>query len=717
MSDKDKLLIIAEDSAAQALQLKHSLENFSFRVKVAKNGEEVLKLIGEETPDMIISDVIMPKLNGFELCVKLKANTATRDIPIILLTSLVHPLDVIRGLAVGADNYVPKPYNTERLRAIIHKTLYKHELQVPQSQELAIDIDYEGNKFKFETSSERLINFFITTYETSQQNYSTLSDTRNELLEVNRTLEQLVTSSTVKLIAEIKEKEKNEKILSEITDNMLDMVFKTDSNGIVLWASPSHEKNIGYLPHELVNRSMFDLIHPLDRETVIEKHNKGIADKADVHFKYRYKHAKGYYIWLSAKGNPIIDEKENVTGYVYGSQDITKQMHFEKELRKGKEKAEKETKLKSTFLSEMSHEIRTPMNSIIGFAELLKDSGFNKDEKIEFINNITQNGENLLNLINDIIDISRVESGQLKINQTECCLSEVLENMYSVHNKEIEFKRKPIKLINTNKSKDGHLVLTDATRLKQVLHNLIGNAVKFTRKGEIKFGYTIDDEIVKFFVRDTGIGISAEDQESIFQPYGQVKEALAINRTGKGLGLAISKKLVELLGGRIWVDSKQGVGSSFYFTIPYEKSKTSEKCYEKSGKAKKKERSESNMVMLIVEDNIPNFNYLKTIFKRSPMTIIWAKDGEEAVELCQKNADINMVLMDINLPKLNGLEATKQIKKIRKKLPVIALTAYALMAEKQHCLDAGCDDYLTKPIKPDVLLSFVDNFQKKYMKN
>jgi PAS domain S-box-containing protein len=715
MLKKKPLLIIAEDGITQALQLQYTLEDFDYRVKVARNGEEVLKLLEEETPDLIITDVMMPKIDGFKLCTIIKSDEKTKSIPVILLTSLTHPKDVIRGLVVGADNYIPKPYKNERLKAIIDKTLNGKTRSKSQPKKLVIDIDYEGHSFKFNSNIERIINFLITTYETSHQNYTTLSSTQKELYDLNHTLEQLVTSSTVKLISEIKEKERNQKIISEITDNMLDMVFKTDINGLIQWASPSHEKNIGYKPFELVNRSMFELVNPRDREMVIQYHNAGVNDKIEIHFKYRVEHAKGHYLWLSVKGNPIVDERSVMTGYVFGAHDITRQVNSEIELRKAKEKAESETKMKSTFLSEMSHEIRTPMNSIIGFAELLKDTGFDEIEKMEFIQNITRNGENLLNLINDIIDISRVESGQLKINKKDCCLDTLMENIFSVHIKEIEFKEKPIKLKWVCNKNSSCKVLTDGTRLQQILHNLIGNAIKFTEKGVIEFGYRVSaNNEIEFFVIDTGIGISSENQKRIFDPYEQLKEALAINRTGKGLGLAISRKLAELLGGRIWVKSLKGRGSSFYFTIPYEKPISDNECNDENKTLSGDSKSESSLVLLIVEDNIPNFNYLKTIFKRSPATIIWAKDGEEAVQLCEKNKSINMVLMDINLPKLNGLEATKKIKKKRKKLPVIALTAYALMAERQHCLDAGCDDYLTKPIKPDVLLSFVNDFQRKY---
>ena len=381
----------------------------------------------------------------------------------------------------------------------------------------------------------------------------------------------------------------------------------------------------------------------------------------------------------------------------------------EKRLGEEKERAEQSDKLKSAFLANMSHEIRTPMNSISGFSELLDDDELDKERRTKYISIIRTNCDSLTQLINDIIDIAKIEADQLNINIGHSSINELLQEIYLIfkenttnQNSNIDFRMVAVEKNIT--------ILTDEFRLRQVLLNLIGNAVKFTKEGFIEFGCNLFNTDLLFYVKDTGIGIPEDNKTVIFKRFRQADGSHTRKFGGTGLGLSISKSIIELLGGKIWVDTEVGVGSTFYFTIPCKEVETTETIdkpeiqfsYNWSGKK-----------ILIVEDNLTNYELIKELLIKTNVKVIKAIDGEKAIEIFRKNDDIDLVLMDINLPILNGYEATKEIKKINKNIPVISITAFAMAGEKEKSLKAGCDDYISKPIKSELLFSKINNFLSK----
>ncbi len=386
----------------------------------------------------------------------------------------------------------------------------------------------------------------------------------------------------------------------------------------------------------------------------------------------------------------------------------------EESLQDAKVKAEESDRLKSLFLSNMSHEIRTPMNAIVGFAEMLQDTDLEVEQKNKFLEVIIKSGDNLLRLINDIIDISRIEAGQLKLDYSDCLVNEMINDL------EIYFKQELVRQKKTNIrlfTRLGHpesdfTLSTDCVRLKQVLNNLISNAIKFTDEGFIEFGYRIITGQIEFFVRDSGIGIPADMKKIIFERFGQVREAISRNQTGTGLGLTISKNLVEMLGGSIWVESFLGEGSTFYFNLPLRLG------FHVADQVKKDTDSDGQQVftlqgktILIVEDVDTNFFYLNSLLSRYNGKIIRATNGRKAVELVQTDPTIDLILMDIELPILDGYKATIEIRQIRPELPVIAQTAFAMMGERERSKEAGCNDYIAKPIRKEELISIL----KKYI--
>lgn len=380
----------------------------------------------------------------------------------------------------------------------------------------------------------------------------------------------------------------------------------------------------------------------------------------------------------------------------------------EKLLQLAKDKAEESDRMKSMFLSNMSHEIRTPMNAIVGFADMLHEVGLKREEKDKFLDAITRSGDSLLMLINDIIDISKIEAGQLKLVSSPCNVNELLDELETDFAGELARKNKSNISLYIQKEFPGpdFIIHTDAMRLRQVLSNLVGNAIKFTDEGFIEIGYRVQAGKLLFYVRDSGVGISKEDQAVIFKRFGQAESQQPRNFSGTGLGLTISKNIIGLLGGDIWVESIPDEGSTFWFTLPLVRMPARSK-QSKVAKSAAPSLNLTGKSILVVEDVDTNYFYISTLLEKLKANVVRATNGLRAVEICAGNPEIDLVLMDVELPILNGYEATKKIKETRPDLPVIAQTAYAMAGERERSEEAGCDDYLAKPIRKDDLIDAI----------
>lgn len=384
----------------------------------------------------------------------------------------------------------------------------------------------------------------------------------------------------------------------------------------------------------------------------------------------------------------------------------------EEKVIKALEKATESDTLKTAFLANMSHEIRTPMNAIIGFSGLLSDPDITQEERVQFINHINNNGNSLLTLINEILDIAKLEAGKIKINKSRCFVNQILKELKDYCENEKKVKGKPtIEIIMNNPIADDHFTITtDTIRFRQIMSNLIGNALKYTEKGSIEFGFSIEKENeIRFFVKDTGIGIPKSMQQHIFDRFRQVDESHTRGFGGTGLGLTISKNLVNLLGGEIGLESQPGTGSTFYFTLPYESEVQDNKPKQAVLPGTRKYYWPDKKI-LVVEDVHTNYEFIEALLKRTNVAILWAKDGVEAVEQFTRDTDIDLVLMDIQMPRMNGYEATREIKRLRSETPVIAQTAYAMAEDRQKIFQSGCDDYISKPIKSDLLYSLIAKY-------
>jgi signal transduction histidine kinase len=381
----------------------------------------------------------------------------------------------------------------------------------------------------------------------------------------------------------------------------------------------------------------------------------------------------------------------------------------EEELIMAKIKAEESDKLKSIFLANMSHEIRTPMNAIMGFSNLLGEPGLDDSEKTQYLDIIKNSGSRLMQLINDILDLSKLEARQLSISTTACSLSEILINSIESFKKSDLLKKKPdIELtLNLPETCKNLRFISDCNRVQQVLDNLLSNAIKYTQKGRIETGCSIktihNKEFIEIYVKDSGIGISEELGNLVFERFRQVEEGRF--HEGAGLGLSISKGIVDLLGGKIWFISKENVGSTFYFTVPYIGSDsplaqtpvTMEVLSKLNGKN-----------IIIAEDDYFSFRYLQLLLSAQNANITHAENGRVLMSLIEKSLP-DLILLDINMPVMSGFEFLEEMQEAGIRIKIIAQTAYAMPDERERCLASGCDGYISKPIKKAELFKVLNS--------
>ncbi|MBE0424430.1 MAG: PAS domain S-box protein [Lutibacter sp.] len=464
------------------------------------------------------------------------------------------------------------------------------------------------------------------------------------------------------------------------------------------------------------------IIHPDDLEMMEQYFERNIiTNKEEFNKEYRITRKSDKQTrWVHGLGKLEFDNQGNLKSMIGTIQDISEKRQILNDLIIAKDKAEESDRLKTEFIQNMSHEIRTPMNGILGFSELLENPDLAAEKRKLFIDIIKNSTHQLLHIIDDIMEISVLETKQIKAEENLVCINELLNELFTVFN--IKATQKNIELVLKNGlSNEESTILTDKNKLNKVLSNLLENALKFTDEGFVELGYKIDKESepaqLEIYVKDSGIGIKPEKQKLIFDRFSQAEKELSKKVGGLGLGLSIAKENAELLGGKITVVSQLGEGAVFFVSIPYKpvniiSTSTLEN-------VKTSEKNEKHTI-LIAEDEEVNFMVLETLLEdklKLPCTIIHAKDGLEAVEISKTNPEIGLVLMDIKMPKMDGHEATKRIKEFHPNLPIIAQTAYSSPEEKEKAFLAGCDDFMSKPISKDVLKSMLGKYLLTDKKN
>ncbi|HBS89060.1 MAG: hypothetical protein A2W91_06645 [Bacteroidetes bacterium GWF2_38_335] len=500
----------------------------------------------------------------------------------------------------------------------------------------------------------------------------------------------------------------SEKKYRDLFENAGDAILIADvETGIIVDANNEAEVLLGRKRNEIIgiNRSE---IHPSDKFELYNEqfrnHIKAGLVK-DMESEIVMKDGKLIPVSISAvvinlKGRKVIQ------GFF---RDISERKQAESEIIKAKEKAEESDRLKSAFLANMSHEIRTPMNGILGFAGLLANPNLSGEKQQEYIRIIEYSGRRMLNIINDIVSISKIESGQMEISISKTDVNEQIEFLYKFFKPETD-KKKILLFYDKSLLAKGLYLNTDKEKLYSILANLINNAIKFTNSGSIEFGYIIKDDCIEFFVKDTGVGIHSELHESIFERFRQGSEALTRNYEGSGLGLTISKAYVEMLGGKIWLKSETDKGSEFYFTLPFNVD-SNEMIGTKANSPAFKEQSENIKInILIAEDDETNVLLIQILIKQYCKKVFLAKTGVEAVNICLNNPEIDLVLMDIKMPGMDGIEAIKKIREFNKNIIIIAQTAYALSGDREKTIKAGSNDYISKPFNEEKLHLLIERY-------
>jgi len=519
----------------------------------------------------------------------------------------------------------------------------------------------------------------------------------------------------IAVVRNISERKKVEAALLE-NEKKYRLIFENSPIGI------THLDINGYIT--ACNKAQLNITEKSIEETIginaIETElNKTIKSKIKIalsgtasFYEGEYNPFKSKKLFIKANISPIFNTKNKVQGVIILTEDITERKQYESSLKEAKHKAEEADQLKSAFLANMSHEIRTPMNAIIGFSDLLLTPDITEEKKNQYVKFIYNSGNSLLNLINDIIDLAKIEAGQIVINKVNCFVYKILSDLYVAFNEEkIKDEKENIDLRFFNKKNNTDLIInTDPYRLRQILTNLIGNAIKFTEEGFVEFGFKIKDNEIVFYVKDSGIGIDKNHINIIFDRFRQINNSNTRKYGGTGLGLSITKSLVELINGKIWVESELHLGSTFYVSIPRNNNNENTNKMTTQLKTEELKFNWNTKTILVVEDDDINYLFIHEVLSPTNIKIHWAKNGKEAISICKKNTKFDLVLMDIQLPIVNGLEATRKIQQIYPQIRIIAQTAYAMVEDKQKCIDAGCCDYITKPIKPKDLIKIVSKY-------
>ncbi len=662
----EKILTI-DDKKNNLTAIKARLEDMfpGCEVLTTQSGIDGIKIAKEKLPDVILLDIVMPDMNGFDVCKQLKSDEIVKYIPVILITAIETDISSrIKGLESGADAFLTMPITAPEFSSQLNAML-----RIKKAEDI--------------------------------------------LRTKKKELEKLVNKQT-------KELSESEEKFRTLIETIIEGIAYADENENFSFVNQALANIFGYSKEEMIGKNLKEFTSPEMFRKVLDQ-TKLRKQEESSQYELTIIRKNGEQRIIAVTATPTVNNEGKYEGAFGIFHDISDRKQAESDLKQALKRAEESDRLKSAFLATMSHELRTPLNGIIGFSEILANSELSVDEVKDFSSNILTSGNDLLQIVNDIIDISLIEADEIKISKDKFSLNKTLKDINTAFIKYDKIQNNQIDIIINNELEEGEdTICTDETKFRQILNNLIKNAFKFTHQGTIEFGYTVktdnDISFLQFYVKDTGIGIPEDKQSIIFELFRQADDSHTRKYGGIGLGLAITEKLLKLLGGKIWVESEGGNlpagkagGSTFFFTLPFD---PEEKPISTDTKADKIFYDWKDKTILVVEDNKIVYQFIELALKRTKACLLWTKKGKDAISTFESSKEIDLVLMDIQLPDISGYEVTKQLKKINKDIPIIAQTAFALEGDKEKSLEAGCDDYITKPIKAKKLLSLIDKYLK-----
>jgi len=499
--------------------------------------------------------------------------------------------------------------------------------------------------------------------------------------------------------------------LKDIIETSTEWIWEIDSSGLHTYSNDTLGKILGYSPEEFIGMEYSGYLHENDLAEVTRTLPKHIEEKRGWQgWVLRWKHRDGSYRYLESNAKPVMDATGQVVGFRGADRDVTERINYELELEKARDAAESNNRAKDEFLANMSHELRTPITAILGFSELLEGTDLSEKQKA-YLNTITSSTDILLGLVNDLLDIAGIEAGKLHLDCKNFSLWGLIGDIINSQNPAAKAKGLALKTEINSDVPDQ--LKGDELRLKQILLNLVVNAVKFTEQGEIRLSVAVEEVLpssvlVRFDVADTGIGVKAEDIDAIFSPFSQVETSHCRRFGGAGLGLTICSKLATMMGGDIWVDSEEAIGSTFHVTLPFETVGAGKEQGKPSPKIRDMAADHAPLRILLVEDYEVNQQFFAESLQFHGHRVDLADNGAEALEKLQLNT-YDLALMDLQMPVMDGLTAIGKIREEEKTsgkhMPVIALTARAMKKNSTEALAKGFDGYVTKPLKIVELLT------------
>ena len=558
------------------------------------------------------------------------------------------------------------------------------------------------SKIKSENSIKHIPVLMITAARTEKES-------RIKALEVGadafltQPMDELELFAQIKAMIRIKESEAKEKIkwLTMATDQCPVGIMLIDPEGCIEYVNSRLMDLTGYERSELIGKNLKDIYFRHADSAFLQKIINTILSGQEWSGELRNKNKNGTPYWERIIVSPVLSEEGEIVHHLVIKVDISEKKKILTELIIARKKAEEGDRLKTSFLNSMSHEVRTPLSAIMGFTSLLMEPELSQEDRMAYCGFLNRSSNQLLCIMDNIIQIATIEAGQEKLRTSEIDLHQIFADLYH----QFKEKEKPGELkINYELHLPEHdlKIIADGTKLIQILTNLISNALKFTETGEIEFCCELKNENLHFWVRDTGPGILKEYQQIIFERFRQFSPDNTKFYGGNGLGLAISKAYVELMGGNIWVESEPGKGSVFHFTIPHHPILPAKKIPDETFNPE--QNIATSETILMAEDEWANFYIVERMLKKLNYLVIHVDNGKKAVEACRKNQNIDLVLMDLKMPIMDGYEATRILKEEFPSLPIIALSAYALNENKKKAMEAGCVDFIEKPVVKEQLL-------------
>lgn len=688
-------ILIVEDSKTQEMILRNILEKNGFRVTAASDGRQAIEILQNLKPQMVISDIVMPDLNGFELSRYIKSSDRLRDIPVVLLTSLSDSQDIIQALSAGADYFLTKPYDETRLIQRIRSFLFTCSRRNISDSDDRVDVFWEGETHHIAAGRQQIIDLLFSTYENATYKNRELEQANQELVLLKLKLEQ-----------DIANRKKAENSLLE-SEQRLKLVLDSIQTGVMV-VDPDNGQisDINQYAVDRIGLPKFDIVGQ-PSQTFLCTETTG---KPSENLPKAYPEPDQFLIIRGGETVPIMKKVVPVTIHrkTYSLEtfvDITEQVHAREEITRAKIEAENASMSKSEFLANTSHELRTPMNGIIGMATLLMDTPLTAEQE-EYAETIRNSAESLLTIINDILDFSKIEAGKMDLEVIDFDLRVMVEEVIDLLlAKAIE---KGLRLRAMVHHDVPSRLVGDPGRLRQILMNLAGNAIKFTSHGHVLVDVTLENETdasvsLRFSIIDTGIGIPDDKMHRLFQSFSQVDASTTRKYGGTGLGLAISKRITEMMNGQIGVDSTDGKGSTFWFTIPLEKQS------ETIVPAGTTPVALEEKYILIVDDHAVNRKILKEQLNSWKCVVDVAISGLEALKKLhdykQKGTPFHAAIVDMLMPGMDGKMLGRRIKSDPDltETILVMLTSAGKRGDAILLQDIGFSAYLTKPVKQQQL--------------